>query len=130
MLGALSEGKDRPPCRLQDMTRSGEDLACCEERNQMRLIRLWFKRAFGGIVLVAPIGIPCAVEVVLQQVDRSADSLVSKTLFCRFSEFLKDSLARTIVDDCVPRIVALSCCVFRMRTDVEVETRAILEKDV
>lgn len=96
----------------------------------MWFIRLWFERAFGGIVLVTPVGIACAVEVVLQQVDRSADSLVSKALFCRLGEFLKDSLACSIVDDCVPRTVALTCCVFRMRADVEVETRPILKENV
>ena len=130
VLGPLRDRVDRPPGRLQHLARAGEDLAGDEERDQDLGVVGEVVPPAGQVVLVAPVAVAGRVGVVLEQVDRAPDALFTKALLGRHEELLEDPFPGLVVDDEVVEGVALGRGVLGMRSDVEVETGAVLQEDV
>jgi hypothetical protein len=80
----------------------------------MRFVGIWLERTFGRVVLMAPIGVSRAIEIVFEEVDGSSDALVAEALFGSFGQLLENSLTGAIMNDRISRVVTFSSCIFGM----------------
>jgi hypothetical protein len=79
---------------------------------------------------VAAVGVAGRVRVVLEEQDIARDAVLAQPLLRLVQEILDDALAGLVVDDEIGDVVALGRRVFRVKARVEIEPRAIFEKDV
>src|SRR5690606_30945829 len=82
------------------------------------------------VVLVAAEGVALGVDVVLQQVDASANALLGEPGGRLLGQVGEDRLAGPVLDDDLAHVVALGGGVLRVGADVEVEPAAVAEEDV
>ena len=130
MLGALADAVVHAVLGLEDLARAGVDLARHQERDQLLGEVVEVDVAVDQVVLVAAVGVPDEVGVVLEDRELPGDALFADLLFGVVFEFFEDPLAGLVVDDELARRRAFRRCVLGMATGVLVEARAVLEEDV
>ena len=82
------------------------------------------------VVLVAAIGVPGGVSVVLEQEDVPGDAFLAQPEVGVHQQPLDDSLARLVVRDQVHQVVALRGGVLRMATYVQIEASTVAQEHV
>ena len=130
VIGALSDGKDRPASGLHDLAGTGEDLTRHEERDEYFGVTCRVVAPTREVVLVTAVAVTGRVGVVLEEVDGAANSFFAQTLLGRSGQPFEDPLPRLVVNDGVVDRIAFGCRVFGVRSHVEVETGAVLQEDV
>jgi hypothetical protein len=130
VLGALRQGEDRTTRRLEHLSGAREDLAGHQERDQPVDQPLELPHPGDQVVLVAAVGVPGGIGVVLEQGDPAGDPLLGEALLRGEHEVLDDPLAGLVVQDRRERGVAFRRGVLGMGTDVEVQPGAVLEEHV
>ncbi len=130
MLGALAETVVETTGRLQDLSRAREDLPRHEERDQRLGQALEGDVAADEVVLVAPVGVPGGVGVVLEEQDVARDAVLAQPLLGLMEQVLHDPLARLVVDDELGDVVTLRRGVLGVEARVEVEPGAVFQEDV
>src|SRR5713101_8522364 len=130
MLRALTKAELGPPDRSQDLARAREDLAGHEEGNEAGGEGLEGDVAASQIVLVAAVGVPDRIRVVFEGEDGSGESLLVDEAAGPDQEVGDDAIAGLVVSHQFSEVVAFGGRVFRMKPAVEIETAAVLEKDV
>ena len=130
VLGALGDTElgaaravENLPCAAPDLTRN-------EERDKDVGHPRELAVACHEVVLVAPVGVPGRVGVVLEEIDLAADAFLVQPHLRRRQQMLQDPLARLVVRDQFLDRVAFGRRVFGVGTDVEVQARAVLEEHV
>ena len=120
MLGALCQGVDGAPCRLQQLACTRVDLSADEERDQCVDGSLEVAASANEIVLVATVGVPGRVGVVLEQVYLAANALFGQALLGGSHQILEDALPRLVVGDDVDQGVALGSRVLGVAPHIEI----------
>ena len=130
VLGALRQAEARAARGLQDLPGPADQLAGDEERDEDLGEAAELAVAADEVVLVAAVGVPGGVGVVLEQVDVAGDALVVEALLGVDHEAFEDALAGPVVFDQVLDRVALGGGVLGVGADVEVEAGAVAEEHV
>jgi hypothetical protein len=130
VLRSLRDGELRSASRLKHLARTGIDLPTDKEWDQYLGVVAKVIISAGEIVLVAPIAIASRISVIAKQVDISANSLFIETFLSRLHELLKDPLPRLVMGYEVIERVAFACGIFRVRSNVEIQTCAICKEDI
>src|SRR5262252_2230875 len=130
VLGPLRQAVVKAARGLQHLARPREDLAGDEEGDEPLGQPLEGDVAAHQVVLVAAVGVPRGVRVVLEEKDVPRDAVLAQPLLRLVEEILHDALARLVVDDEVGDVVALGRGVLGMEAGVEVEARSVLQEDV
>src|SRR5262245_58250346 len=130
VLGPLGEAVVEAARRLQHLARPREDLPSDEKGDQPLGEPLEGDVAAHQIVLVAAVGVPRGVGVVLEKEDVPGDAILTQPLLRLMEEILHDPLPRLVVDDEIGDIVALGSGILGMEACVEVEPRPVLQEDV
>ncbi|GHI43834.1 hypothetical protein ScoT_00080 [Streptomyces albidoflavus] len=82
------------------------------------------------VVLVAAVGVPGGVGVVLEEIDVARDALLVQAAFGVDEQPFEDAFAGLVVGHQFGDVVAFRCGVFRMRTHIEIEAGAVPQKDI
>src|SRR5262247_608959 len=130
VLGSLGEAVVEPARRLQHFAGPRKDLAGDEKGDEPLGEPLEGDVAAHQIVLVAAVGVPRGVGVVLEKEDVPGDAILTQPLLRLVEEILHDALPRLVVDDEIGDVVALGSGVLGMEPRVEVEPRPVLQEDV
>lgn len=130
VLGALGEAERRGLRRGEHLSRAADQLTSDQERQQDIGDTGELAGTDDEVVLVASVRVARRIGVVLEQIDIATDALVGEPLFCVDEQILEDQLPRPVVVDQLDEAVALGGRVLRVRTHIEVESRAVLEKDI
>src|SRR5215831_6444469 len=130
VLGSLGEAVVEPARRLQHFARPRKDLAGDEKGDEPLGEPLEGDVTAHQIVLVATVGVPRGVGVVLEEENVPRDAVLAQPLLRLVEEILHDALPRLVVDDEVGDIVALGSGVLGMEARVEIEPRPVLQEDV
>jgi hypothetical protein len=126
----LAQAVDRSPRGLEHLAGTGDELARDEERNEPFSKTSELPTTLDEEILVASVGIPGRVGVVLEQVDIAEDALLAQSPLRVDDETFEDPLAGAIVRDQLRDAVALGGGVLRVTSDIEVESRAIRQEDI
>ena len=129
VLGPLGDAEHRPRSS-QHLARPGVDLPRHEERDQHLGVVADVVTPRGHVVLVAAVGVPGRVRVVLEQVDAAPDARLAQLLRRRNQELLEDPLTGLVMGDQVEDRVALRRGVLGVTAHVEVQASPVGEEHV
>ncbi len=99
MLGALTEAVDRPAGGLQNLAGTADQLPGDQERDEHICQPAEFPVPSDQEVLVATVGVPGRIGVVLEQVDVASDALVVQSLLRVDDQAFEDALPRLVMGD-------------------------------
>ena len=129
-IGALTEAVLCPAGAVQHLAGAAVDLPGHEERDQHVGHPRELPLPRHQVVLVAAIGVPRRVGVVLEQVDLAPDPLLAQPLLGAPDQTLEDPLTGLVVDDELGQVVALGRGVLGVAADVEIQPRPVAEEHV
>jgi hypothetical protein len=128
-------GRDRvvallTPSQMCSARRPREDLPRHEEWDQDIGDLLELAVAGHQIVLVASVGVPGGIGVVLEQVDVAGDAFLVESPLGRTQETFEDPLPRLVVGDQLLQVIALGRRVLGVAAHIQIQPRAVLEEDI
>ena len=130
VLGALADAVHRAARRLQHLPGAADHLTGDQERRQDVSQPSQFLLPGDQVVLMAAVGVPGGVGVVLEQVDVPGNPFLAQPGLGVDQQSLEYPLACLVVRDEVDEVVALRGRVLGMAAHVEVEAGAVAEEDV
>src|SRR5690606_19228166 len=130
VLRPLRHAVHRPPRRLQHLPRTGDDLPRHQIRNQHVRQPAELPVPPHQIILVAPVGVPRRIRVVLEQENVPGDALLTEPPLRIDLETLQNPLTGLVMRHQIDDAVALRRRVLRVTANVQVQPRPIAKEHV
>src|SRR5690606_8074181 len=130
VLRPLRHAVHRPPRRLQHLPRTGDDLPRHQIRNQHVRQPTELPVPPHQIILMAPVGVPRRIRVVLEQENVPGDALLTEPPLRIDLETLQNPLTGLVMRHQIDDAVALRRRVLRMTANVQVQPRPIAKEHV